>query len=115
VLEGAAALLDAPRHLGLHPGGVVVAPRAITDLVSCQRAAKGVVMTQLDKHGVEAIGLVKMDLLGNRALTVIDDCLRLLRDGGQEVDLTTLPEDDPRAAALLVQGRTIGCSQVESP
>jgi DNA polymerase III alpha subunit len=115
VLEGAAALYDAPRHLGLHPGGVVVAPRSITELVSCQRATKGVVMTQLDKDGVEAIGLVKMDLLGNRALTVIDDCTRLLADRDVEVDLSRFPEDDPRTATLLEHGRTLGCSQVESP
>ncbi len=115
VLRLAAALLDAPRHLGLHPGGVVVAPDAITDAVACQRAAKGVIVTQLDKDGVEAIGLVKMDLLGNRALTVIDDCLGLLRARGLELDLLALPEDDPATAELLAQGRTIGCSQVESP
>ncbi len=112
-LRQASALLDAPRHLGLHPGGVVVAPGAITDFVSCQRAAKGVIMTQLDKDGVEAVGLVKMDLLGNRALTVIDDCLRLV--GGSAEELAPIPEDDPRTAELLASGRTLGCFQVESP
>jgi DNA-directed DNA polymerase III PolC len=113
VLRTAGALLDSPRHLGLHPGGVVVAPGAISDVVACQRAAKGVVMTQLDKDGVEAIGLVKMDLLGNRALTVIDDCLRLV--GGSQEELARIPEDDPRTAELLGRGRTLGCFQVESP
>jgi DNA-directed DNA polymerase III PolC len=113
VLELGAALLDAPRHLGLHPGGVVVAPGSITDLVACQRAAKGVIMTQLDKDGVEAIGLVKMDLLGNRALTVIDDCLAALGDARPE--LAQLAEDDARTAELLLAGRTLGCFQVESP
>ncbi len=114
VLELGAALLDAPRHLGLHPGGVVVAPGPITDLVSCQRATKGVIMTQIDKDGVEAIGLVKMDLLGNRALTVIEDCLVSLGEGATP-DLDTIPEDDPHVAELLVRGRTLGCFQVESP
>ncbi len=115
VLEGAAALYDAPRHLGLHPGGVVVAPGALTEFVSCQRASKGVLMTQLDKDGVEAIGLVKMDLLGNRALTVVDDCVRLLAERGVAVDPQALPEDDPDTARRLVRGQTLGCSQVESP
>ncbi len=113
VLRAAGALLDSPHYLGLHPGGVVVAPGPITDVVSCQRAAKGVVMTQLDKDGVEAIGLVKMDLLGNRALTVIDDCLQLV--GKSAGELARIPEDDPRTAELLVRGRTLGCFQVESP
>ncbi|MCA9317992.1 MAG: DNA polymerase III subunit alpha, partial [Planctomycetes bacterium] len=80
-----------------------------------QRAAKGVVVTQLDKDAVEAVGLVKMDLLGNRALTVIDDCLRALRERGAEPDLAALPEDDPATAATLREGRTIACFQVESP
>lgn len=115
VLRHAEALLDAPRHHGLHPGGVVVAPGPITDVVACQRAAKGVVVTQFDKDAVEAIGLVKMDLLGNRALTVVDDCLRSLAARGVTPDLERVDEDDPRTAALLREGRTIGCFQVESP
>ncbi len=86
VLSAAARLFGAPRHHGLHPGGVVVAPGPITDFVACRRATKGVIVTQLDKDAVEAIGLVKMDLLGNRALTTIDDCLAGLRSRGIEVD-----------------------------
>ena len=55
-LAAAEALLDAPRHFGLHPGGVVVAPGPIDAFVPCQPSAKGPVVTQLDKDGVEAIG-----------------------------------------------------------
>ena len=115
VLETAARLLDTPRHFGLHPGGVVVSPGRIDDHVPCQRSAKGPVVTQLDKDAVQAVGLVKMDLLGNRALTVISDCLQLLRARGIEVDLEGLREDDARTGHLLREGRTLGCFQVESP
>ncbi|MEX1023683.1 MAG: DNA polymerase III subunit alpha [Planctomycetota bacterium] len=115
VLDAAAALIDAPRHLGLHPGGVVVAPGAITDVVSCQRATKGVVISQLDKDGVEALGLVKMDLLGNRALTILAECRERLAQRGIDVDLDAVPEDDPETARTLAEGRTLGCFQVESP
>lgn len=115
ILERAANLMDTPRYLGLHPGGVVVAPHSITDYASCQRAAKGVVMTQLDKNGVEAVGLVKMDLLGNRALTVIDECLQLLARDGIRPELETIDEAEARTAELLREGRTLGCFQVESP
>ncbi|MCZ6596344.1 MAG: DNA polymerase III subunit alpha [Planctomycetota bacterium] len=115
ILRAAAGLIDAPRHLGLHPGGVVVAPGPITDFVACQRAAKGCVMTQPDKDGVEALGLVKMDLLGNRALTTIDDCLGFLEERGIAVDLRAVSEEDLRTARLLESGRTLGCFQVESP
>ncbi|MBM3978549.1 MAG: DNA polymerase III subunit alpha, partial [Planctomycetes bacterium] len=114
-LRAADRLLDEPRHYGLHPGGVVVAPGAITDHVSCRRAAKGCVVTELDKDGVEAVGLVKMDLLGNRALTVIADCVELLRARGVEPAIEQVPEHDERTAELLRTGRTLGCSQVESP
>lgn len=115
VIARAARLVDRPRYFGLHPGGVVVSPGPITDFVPCQRAAKGVVVTQLDKDAVEAVGLVKMDLLGNRALTTIDDCLVGLRANGIEVDPSTVPEDDPLTAEVLREGRTLGCFQVESP
>ena len=114
-LAAAEALLDAPRHFGLHPGGVVVAPGPIDAFVPCQPSAKGPVVTQLDKDGVEAIGLVKMDLLGNRVLTTLADCLELLREQGVEVDLEDLPEDDPATARTLREGRTLACFQVESP
>tara|TARA_R110002096_G_scaffold24453_9_gene77072 strand:- start:35965 stop:39912 length:3948 start_codon:yes stop_codon:yes gene_type:complete len=114
-LVAAAALLDTPRHFGLHPGGVVVAPGRITDVVACQPSAKGPVVTQLDKNGVEAIGLVKMDLLGNRALSTLDDCVRLLREQGLDIDPADAPEEDADTARTLGQGRTLGCFQIESP
>ena len=115
VVRDARGLLDTPRHFGLHPGGVVVSPGPITDFVACQRAAKGVVVTQFDKDAVEAIGLVKMDLLGNRALTVLDDCVTELAKGGLEVDLEALPENDPATGDTLAEGRSLACFQVESP
>jgi error-prone DNA polymerase len=114
-LESARGLLGTPRHFGLHPGGVVVSPGAITDVVSCRRAAKGVVVTEFDKDAVEALGLVKMDLLGNRALTTLADATAELARQGVAIDLERLPEDDPATAALLREGRTLGCFQIESP
>lgn len=115
ILRASEKLLDVPRHFGLHPGGVVVAPGAITEFAACHRSAKGAVVTQYDKDAVEAVGLVKMDLLGNRALTVIDDAQRLLHRRGVEVRLRDQPEDEPRTASALREGRTLGCFQVESP
>ena len=114
-LRDAGQLLETPRHFGLHPGGVVVSPGPITDVLPCAPSAKGPVVTQFDKHGVEALGLVKMDLLGNRALTTLQDTLDLLAQRGVDVDLEALPEDDPDTAELLRRGQTLGCFQVESP
>jgi len=120
-LVDGAELLGSPRHFGLHPGGVVVAPGPLFHWTACRRAAKPhptrgrVVVTQLDKDAVEAVGLVKMDLLGNRALTTLDDCLDILQQQGIGVDLEALPEDDAQTAELLRAGRTLGCFQIESP
>jgi DNA-directed DNA polymerase III PolC len=114
-LAAADGLLGAPRFFGLHPGGTVVAPGPTSSFAPCARARKGHLVVQYDKDSVEAIGLVKMDLLGNRALTVLDDCVEALRARGVVVDLASLPEDDPATARALAEGRTLGCFQVESP
>ena len=105
-----------PMHMGIHCGGVVIADRSLTDYVPLERAPKGLVVTQYDMHGVEALGLVKMDLLGHRMLAIIDDCLgEIRRNRGVEVRLDALPADDPAAAKMLAAGRTLGCFQIESP
>ncbi len=76
-------LSGAPRHLSVHCGGIVIADRALTDYVPLERAAKDVVVTQFEMRAIEAIGLVKMDLLGNRALSTIAECVSLARARGE--------------------------------
>ncbi|MCB9884900.1 MAG: DNA polymerase III subunit alpha [Planctomycetes bacterium] len=116
LLAAAQQLLHAPRHLGVHPGGVVITPQPMRTFAPLERAAKGVVVTQYDMHFVEGLGLVKIDLLGNRALSIVHDCVTMLRQHGVAVpDLQQLPEDDPRCAQLLQTGGTLACFQVESP
>ncbi|MEY4673682.1 MAG: hypothetical protein RL148_1466 [Planctomycetota bacterium] len=116
VLAAAQRLLDAPRHLGVHPGGIVVTPQPVVRHAPLERAQKGVVVTQYDMHCVEGLGLVKIDLLGNRALTILQDCSAMLARTGIAVpDLHTVAEDDAQTAATVRSGRTIGCFQVESP
>ena len=116
LLRAAQYLLSAPRHLGVHPGGIVITPDEVARYAPLERAHKGVVVTQYDMHFVERLGLVKIDLLGNRALSIVHDCTTMLRDLGVTVpDLTKIAEDDPRTAALLESGRTLACFQVESP
>ena len=78
ILDHAQRLLGRPHHLSIHPGGVVITPGPIEDYVPLQRAPKGITITQLDKDGVEAIGLVKFDLLGNRALATVDEAVAYL-------------------------------------
>lgn len=98
-------LVGTPRHLAVHPGGVVVADRALDDLVPLERTSRGVIVTQLDLRSIQEAGLVKLDLLGNRALT------QLSLAG----DATPIPDDDPQALAALARADTIGCFQVETP
>jgi len=109
-------LLAAPRHLGVHPGGVVITPEPIRTHAPLERAQKGVVVTQYDMHFVEGLGLVKIDLLGNRALSIVHDTVAMLARHGVAVpDLAAIAEDDPRTGELLAAGATLGCFQVESP
>jgi len=75
VLPLASRLDGKPRHLGIHCGGIVIAPTRITDYTGLQRAAKGFVVTQYDMFPVEDVGLIKIDLLGNRSLGVLEDTL----------------------------------------
>jgi DNA polymerase III subunit alpha len=122
LFEQASALLGLPHHLSVHPGGVVIAPGPIVDYVPVARSGgKRVTITQFDLNGVEQVGLVKLDLLGIRGLTVLGDVARSIYswqrmqfDSPLEV-LESVPADDAAVADLVVSGRTIGCFQIESP
>ncbi|HQL94834.1 MAG TPA: DNA polymerase III subunit alpha [Candidatus Hydrogenedentes bacterium] len=110
------ALDGCPRHMSVHAGGVVVAPDALTRHLALRRAAKGIVVTQGDMHAVEALGLVKMDLLGNRALSVLHDTVAAVRARrAPSFDIEAVPGNDPATAETLRTGRTLGCFQIESP
>ncbi|MBI2434940.1 MAG: DNA polymerase III subunit alpha [Candidatus Hydrogenedentes bacterium] len=69
-----------PRHLSIHSGGVVIAPEALTRFTPLQRATKGIIITQYDMGPIEELGLIKMDLLGHRSLTVIADTLASIHE-----------------------------------
>jgi len=105
-----------PRHTSIHSGGVVISRRKLTDIVPLERSSKGIVVTQYDMGPVEQLGLIKMDLLGHRSLTVIADTVEQVRDNrGISLDVYHLPEPDPLTADLLRAGKTVGCFQIESP
>ncbi len=109
-------LEGAPRHLSVHSGGVVIADRPLTWYVPLEPAAKGVVVTQFEMRAIEAIGLVKMDLLGNRALSTIAECVSLARTHHDvEIDVDRIPDPDPATSARMAAGDTLNCFQLESP
>lgn len=108
-------LVGRPRGIGVHVGGIVLGEMALRRTVPLERSANGIVITQFDMHGVEKIGLIKIDLLGNRALATHADTIAVLAQRGEACDLDRIPHSDPETATLLAGGRTLGCFQLESP
>lgn len=104
-----------PRHASTHAAGVVISRDPVTSYVPVQTTSDGLVVTQFDKDRVEELGLLKMDFLGLRTLTVIGDALELIKDNrGVDVDLETIDLNDKKAADMLSAGDTGGVFQMES-
>jgi DNA-directed DNA polymerase III PolC len=115
ILLAAQELVGQPRHLSVHPGGVVITPGPLTEVVPIQLAPKGFFITQYDHEDVEAIGLPKIDLLGIRALSVVSRTIELIRENiNPQFDPETIPASDPLTGDLLERGETIGVFQCES-
>ncbi|HPC83931.1 MAG TPA: DNA polymerase III subunit alpha [Thermoanaerobaculaceae bacterium] len=103
------------RHCGVHAAGVVIAPRPVREIVPLYRTSRDEVVSQFDKDVIEKLGLLKMDFLGLKTLTVIDDCLASLRAAGIEPpDFSRTGLDDPAVYALFKAGDTDGVFQFES-
>src|SRR5450759_3366294 len=115
VLETARGLEGLKRQAGVHAAGVVICRDPLTDHIpGWRREADGAVITQFDMGTCEQLGLLKMDFLGLRNLTVLDDCLAHIEaNRGETVRLEDLPLDDPEAYALLCRGESIGVFQLE--
>ncbi len=104
-----------PRHASTHAAGVVIGDRPLVEYLPLYRGKKDEVVTQLDMKRVEQIGLVKFDFLGLRNLTVIQNTLRLIEEGGKTPpDLSDLNMDDADTYRLLCAGDTTGVFQLES-
>ncbi len=106
---------DLPRHLGQHSGGMVIAAGRLDDVVPLEPATMpGRVVIQWDKDDCAALGIIKIDLLGLRMMSVLQESIALVRETGGEVDLAHLPPDDPAVYRMLQAADTIGVFQVES-
>lgn len=115
VLDLAAALEGMPRHASIHAAGVVIAKEELTHYLPLYRTSDGVVTTQFPKETVEELGLLKMDLLGLRTLTVIGHTVELIEARrGIKLDLENLPLDDEKTYRMLSRGESIGVFQLES-
>jgi DNA polymerase-3 subunit alpha len=114
------------RHMSVHAAGVVIAPGPLAEYVPvCTAPTKGAgaaadgeesIITQYEMGALEKVGMLKMDMLGLKTLTVIHDAVHMIAARtGVEPDMDALPFDDPKVYELLRQGRTAGVFQFESP
>lgn len=105
-----------PRHIALHPSGILLSDHRLRDLTPAEISAQGFPMSQFDKDDVEEIGLLKLDVLGVRMQSAMAHALtEITRTEQTEVDLDAVPHDDPAAFELIRSTRTLGCFQIESP
>ncbi len=116
IISDAQRLLGKPRGIGTHCGGVVITPGPISHHAPVQISAKGVRVIQWEKDGTEDMGLVKIDLLGNRSLAVIRDAIQNIKAQGVNFDERKWdPASDKQTMNMLARGDTMGVFYIESP
>lgn len=105
-----------PRHASTHAAGVVISRDPLTDAVPLQEGSETTALTQYSMEHLEAIGLLKMDFLGLRTLSIIERTMRWIAElTGAAPDFGTVPDDDSRTYEMLGRGETTGVFQLESP
>ncbi|HXJ08290.1 MAG TPA: DNA polymerase III subunit alpha, partial [Burkholderiales bacterium] len=115
LLKAARVLEGLARHASTHAAGVLITPGPLLDYVPLYRQKDGTVTTQWDMKSVEKVGLLKMDFLGLRTLSVLDECLRLVKKHhGVEIDWQALDFEDPAAYKVFQDGDTVAIFQFES-
>jgi DNA polymerase III subunit alpha len=106
-VEGAA------RHASVHAAGLVISPTPLTDYTPLQRDQNGKVITQYEMHSCEDVGLVKMDFLGIRNLSILGNTVEIVKHAKKiDVDLQNIPLDDKKTFKLLAAGKTMGLFQL---
>jgi DNA polymerase III alpha subunit len=114
VYELAQKIVGIPRHVGIHCGGIVITPCPVGEIAPLQYTNKGVIVTQYEKDAAEALGLIKIDLLGNRALSTVNEAVKLVNQT-HPLDIDAVSHTDSKTGRLLTEGRTMGVFQCESP
>lgn len=104
-----------PRHTGMHAAGVVICPEAADEFVPLSRGSDGAIVAQFTMTTLEELGLLKMDFLGLRNLTVIRDAVNFIEQTmGERVDIDNIDYNDPQVLAYIGTGKTEGIFQLES-
>lgn len=105
-----------PRHIAMHPCGVLLSDATLLDRTPVEPSAQGYPMSSFDKDDVETLGLLKLDVLGVRMQSALAHAVsEVERVDAERIDLDAVPLDDPQAYALIQSTRTLGCFQIESP
>ncbi|MFJ3311247.1 DNA polymerase III subunit alpha [Micrococcus endophyticus] len=105
-----------PRHISMHPCGVILGDAALLHRTPVQPSGMGLPMSQFDKHDMDPMGFLKLDILGVRMQSAIAYTLaEVERTTGERVDLEQVPLDDPATYAMIRTTHTLGCFQIESP
>ncbi|MBQ8317851.1 MAG: DNA polymerase III subunit alpha [Lachnospiraceae bacterium] len=115
MIDMAIKLEGLPRQSGTHAAGVVIGQNPIGEYVPLARGVEDAIVTQYDKDLIEELGLLKMDFLGLRNLTVIQDAKRFIKENhGVDIDFSKMELDDPKVFELISAGKTDGVFQLES-
>jgi DNA polymerase-3 subunit alpha len=117
LLDLARELEGLARHTSVHAAGIVISEKPLTDYVPLEEGHNGLALTQYPMEDLEALGLLKMDLLGLRNLSLLEEILRIInhgRRGDEQLNLESIPFDDPKTFELLCAGDTAGVFQLES-
>lgn len=116
VLKEALILEGSVRNVGIHAAGIIIAPYDLTDIVPVSTAKDSdLLVTQYDGKVIEDAGVIKMDFLGLRTLTIIKDALKMIKENhGIEIDIDTIPLDDAKTFEIYQRGETNGTFQFES-
>ncbi|MGH2567851.1 MAG: DNA polymerase III subunit alpha, partial [Bacteroidota bacterium] len=115
MIDSAQVLEGMNRNVSTHAAGVVIAPGDISDYAPMYKTPQTDLMTQYNMKDLEDAGLLKMDFLGLRTLTVLENALRLIKENhGTEIDLDRLPPDDPTTLELFSKAQTVAIFQFES-
>ncbi|MEY4169684.1 MAG: hypothetical protein RLZ94_757, partial [Actinomycetota bacterium] len=105
-----------PRHIAMHPCGVLLSDATLLDRTPVEPSAQGYPMSSFDKDDVETLGLLKLDVLGVRMQSALAHAVdEVERIDGERIDLDAVTLDDPATYALIQSTRTLGCFQIESP
>jgi DNA polymerase-3 subunit alpha len=117
IIDAAKKLEGVARHASVHACGTVISDKPLIHYLPLQYAPQdnNVILTQFEMHAVESLGLLKIDLLGLKNLTIIEDTIRLAEGGGKgKIDIDRLPAADPKTMKMLRDGDTTGVFQFES-